>query len=111
MKHLAKSLLALIAILAIQGCSAGDDVAEKEAGWKEKLAKFQPVGKSVEELNQWQIENSVPFNSYPRDEGLILETVEGDGFVCSKWHIYLSIKTDEHAIISEYSISSAGSCL
>ena len=111
MKHLAKSLLVLIVCFAMQGCSAGDDAAGKETVWKKKLAKFQPIGKSLEELNQWQIENAVPLNSYPRDEGLILETVEGDGIVCSRWHIYLSLETDEHAIISGYSISSAGSCL
>jgi hypothetical protein len=101
----------LIMCVFVQACSANDVVKVKEEVWKAKLNEFQPIGKSREELFKWQNENGVTLNSFPRKEGVILETVEGDGWVCSMWHIYLSIETDKQNNISEYSVSSAGSCL
>jgi len=50
-------------------------------------------------------------NLFPRKESVILETVEGDEWVCFMWHIYLSIETDRQDNISAYSVSSAGSSL
>lgn len=101
----------LLLCLFIQACSAKDEIEAKEKVWKAKLIEFEPIGKTKKELFKWQNENGVPLNSFPREEGIILETVEGDGWVCSMWHVYLSTETDKQGKISRYSVSSAGSCL
>lgn len=112
MKQFLRRFSILVICFIAQACSANNDAIEaKENVWKSKLNEFQPIGKSRKELLKWQNENGVLLNSFPREEGIILESVDGDGWVCSMWHIYLSIETDEQERISGYSVSSAGSCL
>jgi hypothetical protein len=111
MKQFLRCFSILVICLVVQACSANDATEVREEAWKAKLSEFQPIGKSREELLKWQNENGVPLNSFPREEGIILETVKGDGWVCSIWHIYLSIEIDEQAKISGYSVSSVGSCI
>lgn len=95
----------------VSSCSANQTVLEKEKAWESKLEQFQPIGKTRKQLFDWQNEVGVPLGSFPHKEGVILESVEGGSFVCSTWHIYLSIEVEATEKISEYSVSSAGSCL
>ena len=101
----------LAACLLLQACSAGPVVEAKEERWKAKLSEFQPIGKSRDDLLTWQRNNAVPLNSFPREEGTVLETVEGNSWVCSRWHIYLATESNEQGTITAYSVSSAASCL
>ncbi|WP_346837031.1 hypothetical protein [Microbulbifer sp. SAOS-129_SWC] len=98
-------------LLVLFGCSSNDAVVEKEHEWRTKLEQFQPIGKTRKELFDWQNKNGVQLDSFPHKKGIILESIEGDGLVCSKWNIYLAIDVDSNEKISSYSVSSAGTCL
>jgi hypothetical protein len=98
-------------IMVLLSCASSDLISKKEQVWRDKLEVFQPIGKTKKELFDWRNENGVPLNSYTYKEGIILETINGDGLVCSKWNIFLSIELDANKKIASYSVSSAGTCL
>jgi hypothetical protein len=98
-------------LIFLFGCSSTDLVKVKEQNWRVKLEQFQPVGKTRLELFNWQKENDIPLDSFPHKGGVILETVEGDGLVCSKWRVMLLIEIDSNERISTYAVSSTGTCL
>ena len=107
------SKLAVFILLLVMAtaCSSNESVKEREQVWRQKVEQFKPIGKTKTELFEWQKNNNVPLNSFPDKNGIILETIEDDGFVCSKWHVYLSIETNTKGIITAYSVTSAGTCL
>ena len=112
MKNNIYKLVILTSLLFMAAaCSSNNTVKEREQEWEQKVAQFKPIGKTKAELFEWQKNNNVPLNSFPDKNGIILETIEGDGLVCSRWHVYLSIESDTNGIITAYSISSAGTCL
>ena len=90
------SKLAVFILLLVMAtaCSSNESVKEREQVWRQKVEQFKPIGKTKTELFEWQKNNNVPLNSFPDKNGIILETIEDDGFVCSKWHVYLSIETN-----------------
>ena len=101
----------ILLLLIASACSSNVSVKEREQVWRQKVEQFKPIGKTQEELFEWQKNNNVPLNSFPNKSGIILETIEGDGFVCTKWHVYLSIEANSQGIITAYSVTSAGTCL
>ena len=107
----AKLVVLFSALFFIAGCSSNESVKVREETWKAKVEQFQPVGKTRGELFEWQKINDVPLSSFPNEGGTILETIEGDGLVCSRWHIFLSTKLDSSGKIESYTVTSAGSCL
>jgi hypothetical protein len=111
MKIFIKIALLLSLILISISCSSSGSVEERQEFWQKKIEAFEPVGKTRSELFDWQINNDVPLNSFPNKGGIILEVIEGDSLVCSKWHILLSIDVDSNNLISNYSVTSAGTCL
>ena len=105
-------IAALVAVvLILSSCDNREDIQLREQFWREKLEHFAPVGKIKAELFEWQKNNDVPLNSFPNEEGVILESIEGDGFVCATWHVLLSTKLDSKGRIVNYAVTSAGSCL
>ncbi len=103
------ALVALVLILS--SCDDRGDIQIREQFWREKLEHFAPAGKTKAELFEWQKKNDVPLNSFPNDEGVILESIEGDEFVCGTWHVLLSTELDPKGRIVNYAVTSAGSCL
>lgn len=105
-------ITALLAIsLLLISCGDREDVQIREDFWRAKLEHFSPVGKTKDELFEWQKSNNVPLSSFPNEEGVILESIEGDGFVCGTWNVLLSIDMDSDERIVNYSVKSSGSCL
>ena len=98
-------------LLVLVGCSANDTIVEKEQKWKTKVEQFQPIGKSRTELLDWQNKSDVQLTSSPHEEVIILESIKGDGLVCSKWNIFLTFQVDSVEKVSGYSVTSAGTCL
>lgn len=98
-------------LLLLVACSFNDIIVEKEREWRNKVELFQPLGKTKRELFDWQNDNGVQLNSFPHEAGIVLESIEGDGLVCTRWNIYLSIEMDSKERISSYTVSSAGICL
>ncbi len=97
-------------IAVLSGCASTESISVAERRWTEKLDKFQPIGKTRKMLLMWLMENNVPINSLPKEE-VILESITGDGFVCSKWHVLLSVSFNVSENIETYSVSSAGTCI
>ncbi|WP_045856724.1 hypothetical protein [Teredinibacter purpureus] len=111
MRAFVKVTLLLSVIVSLISCSSSGAVEERQEFWLQKISEFKPVGKTRSELFEWQKTNDIPLNSFPNKGGVILEVIEGDGLVCSKWHILLSIDVDSNDLISNYSVTSAGTCL
>lgn len=105
-----KRFLAIYFIAVLSGCASPESISIAETRWKTKIEKFQPIGKGKKDLFSWLRGNDVRINSSPR-EAIILESIAGNGFVCSKWYILLSIDFDATESIKSYNISSAGTCL
>jgi len=104
-------LFILVLVIFLSSCSSGINVNEREVYWKEKLEEFHPIGKTGTEIFEWGVKNKIPQKSFPYEEGVILETLEDNSFVCSHWDIYLSIVFNSNNVIESYSISSSGTCL
>lgn len=110
MKNVFRNILAIYFIAVLSGCSSPKSISVAEIRWKAKLGEFQPIGKGRKDLFSWLRENDVPMNSFPR-EAIILESIAGASFVCSKWHVLLSVDFNASERIESYNISSAGTCL
>lgn len=100
-----------IQILLLSACAPNDKVKAREQAWKQKLEQFNPIGKKATELLEWQNKNNIPLNSYPDKHGTILETLDGDGFICTRWNIYLKTEINSNKIVTAYSVKSVGRCL
>lgn len=100
-----------IPFLLVSSCAPNGKVTAREQAWKQKLEEFKPIGKTTTELIEWENKNHIPLNSYPDKNGTILETIEGDGFICTRWNIYLSIESNTNRVIMAYSVNSKGRCL
>ena len=105
-----KSVIFLLLLALATACSSNNVVREHKQVWVEKLAKFNPIGKTKAELFEWQKNNNIPLNSFPNDNGILLETIKDNGFVCSRWMIFLSTE-ENHGKITKYSVSTSGTCL
>lgn len=111
MNKISKIATFITLLFVITACSPNNMVKAREQFWRQKVEQFNPVGKTRAELFEWQKNNNVPLNSFPDKNGIILETIEGDGLVCSKWNLYLSVDAYNKGIITSYSVTSAGVCL
>ncbi len=106
-----KLVVLFLALFSMSACSSNESVKVREQAWREKVEMFQPIGKNQTELFEWQKINNVPLNSFPNKSGIILETIKGDGLVCSRWHVFLSTELDSTDRIENYAVKSAGVCL
>ena len=106
-----KLVVLFLALFLMSACSSNESVKVREQAWREKVEMFQPIGKNQAELFEWQKTNNVPLNSFPNNSSIILETIEGNGLVCSRWHVFLSTKLDSTEKIKSYAVKSAGTCL
>lgn len=105
-----RNILIIYFIAMLSGCASPESISAAEKKWKAKLVAYQPLGKGKKDLFSWLRENDVPMNSFPR-EAIILESIAGDGIVCSKWHVLLSVEFNDSENIESYDILSAGTCL
>jgi len=102
-------ILPIIILLLGSGCT--NDLEIRKTHWEEELEMFDPVGKRKDELLSWLSKQHIEPYADKSDLGAILEEIEGNGIVCSKWLIQLSAKLDEQSVVSSYSLETPGICL
>ena len=111
MNMISKIAILTTLLFVIAACSSNNSVKEREQVWRQKVEQFKPIGKTKAELFEWQKNNNIPLNSFSDKNGIILETIEGDGLVCFRWIVYLSVEANNKGTITSYSVTSAGVCL
>lgn len=114
----------LIPLILMMGCTSSESVSEIEARWKDRLEAFQPVGKSRQMLASWLMEHNKQMDMLPVKTTAILgmddfqagavvmlESVEGDGIVCTDWSVMLSLSFRDDESIEAYRLETLGHCL
>ena len=98
-------------IILLLGFSCTDNLEIRLAHWREELEMLDPVGKRKEELLSWLRKQDIEWYTDKSDLGAILEEIDGNGFVCSKWLIQLPAKLNEQNVVRSYSLEAPGICL
>jgi len=96
-------------LILSSGCT--NELESRKAHWEEQLKLFDPVGKEKDELLNWLGKQDIKSYADKSDLGAVLERVEGNGIVCSKWLIHLSVKLDEQGVVRSYTLETPGICL
>ncbi len=107
--------LIIIGILFFVASCSNTGASDRELFWKGALTEYDPIGKTRPEL--WKFlhgDMDVVLDSFPRGENgdsKLLESLSGDGLICSKWDIFLSAEYDDQGMVTSWVVSSVGSCL
>ena len=102
-------ILPLIVLIMISGCT--NELEVRKAHWEEQLKMFDPVGKEKDSLLNWLSKQDIESHTSKSDLAAVLEDIEGDGIVCSKWSILLSAKLDNQDFVRSYALETHGHCL
>ncbi len=114
----------IIPLILIIGCTSSESPTEVEKKWKGRLESFQPVGKSRQMLASWLMEYNKQMDMLPvkttailgmddfrADAVVMLESVEGDGIVCTDWSVMLSLSFRDDESVEAYKVDILGHCL
>ncbi|WP_444912494.1 hypothetical protein [Microbulbifer sp. PAAF003] len=109
-----KRIIFLLVFGALIGCQSNSSNSEERTSfWKEKISKEIAVGAKRKYIETWAEKQGFKLSYDERDNYLfaIVESLDGDGIVCSKWHVGAKFILDKSGQLESQEIEAHGTCL
>ena len=103
-------LVSTTALILIGACSSEPNVENRVTDWDQRLKNADLIGANATEVIAWLDAQGVENVVFPL-ETAVLERMDGDGFVCSSWHVVAEFDFGSNQHLEAHTVSSAGTCL
>jgi hypothetical protein len=107
-----RKAVASFGVFLLFGCGPATPSAEERANsWQQRVNSELPIASPRSAVLAWAQKNAVRLSDEgPSRQRGALETLTGDGIVCSKWHISLALSYDASDTLQSAKVEKAGLC-